>query len=115
MIYIAQLDCPFSVSFLGINTIRLVLLVLNFAGTRLFYPQHFYYNAEIGRLTKLAYLRLSHNVITGMVPDFSNLQFLNLIQLNGNRISCSIPELKIHSDDSSFVADCGSPSEFKIL
>jgi hypothetical protein len=45
--------------------------------------------------------------------ELGNLKHLQFIQLNGNRISGTIPELEVHSEDySSFVADCGSPSDF---
>jgi hypothetical protein len=59
-------------------------------------------------------MRLSHNSLMGNAPtELGNLEHLDFIQLNGNRISGTIPELQMHSKNpSSFVADCGSPSDF---
>jgi len=69
---------------------------------------------EIGLLSNLNYLRLSYNGFQGNEINFGNLQHLKLIQLHGNRLSGSIPSLNLEfNDPSSFVADCGNPSDFE--
>jgi len=68
---------------------------------------------EIGLLFHLTYIRLRYNSFIGNETNFGNLQHLELIQLHGNRLSGSIPKLNLtFSDTSSFVTDCGNPSDF---
>ena len=72
---------------------------------------------EIGSLSKLTYLRLSYNAFIGTAPtELENLTQLELIQMHGNRIGGTIPIIDLASKelygDSSFVADCGNPSDF---
>ena len=68
-------------------------------------------------LSNLNRLRLNYNSFVGTAPDeWSNLQELRLIQIQGNRISGTIPELNLtstFSDSSSYISDCGNPSNFK--
>ena len=70
---------------------------------------------EIGLLTNLKYLRLSYNVFVGHGTDFGrNMKNLELLQLHGNRLSGSLPSLDWSGvDHSSFIADCGNPSDFE--
>ncbi|KAL7550718.1 hypothetical protein ACHAWF_013934 [Thalassiosira exigua] len=75
---------------------------------------------EIGLLSSLRYLRLCYNAFVGNETNFGNLEKLELIQLQGNRLSGTIPPLNFSpplnrefSDFSSFVADCGNPSDFE--
>ncbi|KAL7541504.1 hypothetical protein ACHAXR_010999, partial [Thalassiosira sp. AJA248-18] len=69
---------------------------------------------EIGLLSHLTYLRLSYNSFVGDRINFGSLQQLKLLQLHGNRISGSIPLLNLSFvDRSSFVSDCGNPSDFE--
>ena len=78
-------------------------------------------STEIGSLSKLRQLRLSYNTFIGTAPtELEKLQHLELIQLHGNRISGTIPDIiNMASTEthgyyeyySSFVADCGNPSD----
>jgi len=84
---------------------------------------------EIGQLSRLVSLRLSYNELTGTMPNdfFSNLTKLKLIQLHSNRIRGTITNLEwteekweekdhlliLTSYDSSFITDCGNPSDFE--
>jgi len=68
---------------------------------------------ELGLLENLSYLRLSYNSFVGDQTSFGRLKNLELIQLHGNRLSGTISNLGLpFLDDSSFVADCGNPSDF---
>ena len=68
---------------------------------------------EIGLLSKLIRLRLPYNGFIGSMPELGNSSDLELIQLHGNRISGTIPKMKWDfTGPSSFVADCGNPSDF---
>ena len=73
---------------------------------------------ELGLLFNLTRLRLSYNSFVGDETKFgNNLMHLQLIQINGNRLSGTIPEMKLeflHFDKSSYVADCGNPSDFEV-
>ena len=73
--------------------------------------------SEIGLLSSLAYLRLSYNSFIGSTPaELNTLKELELIHLHSNRISGSISlsQSKSHvADISSFVSDCGAPSNFE--
>jgi len=66
-------------------------------------------------LSNLNRLRLNYNSFVGTAPDeWSNLQKLKLIQIQGNRISGTIPELNLtFLDPSSYISDCGNPSNFE--
>jgi hypothetical protein len=73
--------------------------------------------AEIGQLSNLKYLRLSHNAFTGAAPEaLGGLKRLQLLQLQSNRITGMphIPRLNdsIHRE-STFITDCGVPSYFE--
>merc|ERR1711957_19510 len=70
---------------------------------------------EIGLLSNLKYLRLCFNSFVGNETNFgNNMKKLELIQLHGNRLSGEIPSFGWAIDDrSSFVSDCGSPSNFE--
>ena len=82
----------------------------------LFVPLPFYQGSiptEIGPLSHLIYLHLWYNSFIGNETNFGDSQHLELIQLHGNRLSGSIPKLNLtFSDTSSFVTDCGNPSDF---
>jgi len=69
---------------------------------------------EIGNLTNLNYIRLSYNTFVGNETNFGlNLKKLELLQLHGNRLTGTIPSLNLpFVERSSFVADCGNPSDF---
>lgn len=70
--------------------------------------------SEIALLPNLSYLRLSFNAFIGNETSFGSLKNLEVIQLNGNRLSGTIPPLGLEfTDPSSFVTDCGNPSEFE--
>jgi hypothetical protein len=90
--------------------------------------------SEIGQLSNLTQLRFSYNAFMGTAPDeLSNLMHLELVQIHGNRISGTIPELIVSPSDfcdqllmpdaskeekqaclsSSFSSDCGNPSDFE--
>lgn len=105
--------------FIGINTIRFVTGHFHTHSfsvhcSRKIFICLFFCVKEIGLLSRLTYMRLSHNSLMGNAPtELGKLKHLEFIQLNGNRISGTIPELKVNSEGhSSFVADCGSPSDF---
>ena len=64
-------------------------------------------------------IRLSYNAFIENIPSqFGNIPGLELIQLHGNRFSGAVPTFnemdKSVWGDSSFVADCGTPSDFKV-
>ena len=71
----------------------------------------------MGELSKLERLRLSFNAFVGAVPTaFGNLSTLELIQLQGNRFEGEIPvSLNVYKtsfEESSFISDCGVPTDF---
>mmetsp|Transcript_10296 Transcript_10296/g.22342 ORF Transcript_10296/g.22342 Transcript_10296/m.22342 type:complete len:1541 (-) Transcript_10296:66-4688(-) len=70
---------------------------------------------EIGRLTKTTHLRLAYNSFKGNETNFgTQMEQLEVIQVQGNRLSGSIPSLDLLlRKDYSFIADCGHPSEFE--
>ena len=75
--------------------------------------------AELGELSNLVYLRLSYNEFTGAVPEtLSTIKGLQLLQLQANRIT-EIPNIPRLNDalyaDSTFVADCGVPTDFEYV
>jgi len=69
----------------------------------------------IGKLLNLSSLRLSYNALTGTVPDgFSSLSKLEILHIHGNRLRGTLPILALNgNNESSFIADCGSPSDFE--
>ena len=70
---------------------------------------------EIADLTKLKHLRLAYNSFHGNNTDFgSDMIQLELIQVQGNRLSGSIPDNVqfLSRKDYSFIADCGNPSDY---
>jgi len=87
--------------------------------------------SELGHLTQLVHLRLSFNELTGEMPSdfFVRLDNLMLIQLHGNRIRGTIPNITWAAEKewtknnpslrtnityrSSFISDCGNPSDFR--
>ena len=77
--------------------------------------------SEIGLLSSLTYFRLAYNSFVGSVPtELGTLEHLQLLQLNSNRlsgnISFSISRSHVGNEswnESSFVADCGAPSNFE--
>jgi len=78
--------------------------------------------AEIGLLSHLRILRLSYNSFIGNVPtELANLDNLELFQIHSNRISGTVPHItlkKVPAESdfdpvSSFIADCGNPSDFE--
>jgi len=70
-------------------------------------------------LFNLNRLRLNYNSFVGTAPDeWSNLKELKLIQIQGNRISGTIPWLSwtgswTFPNSSSYISDCGNPSDFE--
>ena len=66
-------------------------------------------------LSNIKRLRLNYNSFVGTAPaEWSNLQKLKLIQIQGNRISGTIPELGLtFPNSSSYISDCGNPSNFE--
>ena len=72
--------------------------------------------AELGKLSKLVYLRLSYNAFTGAAPEgLAEMKGLQLLQLQSNRITelPIIPQLdESFYKNSTFVTDCGVPSAF---
>mmetsp|Transcript_7252 Transcript_7252/g.10922 ORF Transcript_7252/g.10922 Transcript_7252/m.10922 type:complete len:1551 (-) Transcript_7252:120-4772(-) len=70
--------------------------------------------SEIGHLLNLTSLILSFNEITGTVPTgIANLSNLELLHLHDNRLQGTVPRLVLKGQTkSSFIADCGSPSDF---
>jgi hypothetical protein len=69
---------------------------------------------EIGLLSNLTSLKLSYNRFVGDGANFGGLSRLRLIHLHGNRLSGGIPPMKFKSSSSSsYIADCGNPSDFK--
>ncbi len=65
-------------------------------------------------LTNLKYIRLCYNGFIGNETNFGISQQLELVQLHGNRLSGTIPNLNLLlSDPSSFISDCGNPSDFE--
>ena len=72
--------------------------------------------SEIGLLSSLTTVRLSHNSFVGSAPaELGTLERLELVQLHSNRILGSISlTLRSHLlEKSSFTADCGVPSFFE--
>jgi len=78
--------------------------------------------AGVGLLSQLKMLRLNYNSFIGNAPDeLANLHNLELFQIHSNRISGVIPQITLKattaessfSCESSFIADCGNPSEFE--
>ena len=71
---------------------------------------------ELGKLSKLVYLRLSYNAFTGAAPEcLAEMKGLKLLQLQSNRITKlpNIPQLdESIYNKSTFVTDCGVPSAF---
>uniref|UniRef100_A0A7S4VT91 non-specific serine/threonine protein kinase n=1 Tax=Ditylum brightwellii TaxID=49249 RepID=A0A7S4VT91_9STRA len=69
---------------------------------------------DIGKLLNLSSLQLSHNFLTGSIPPgFLNLSQLEMMHLHGNRLRGTVPILASKGiNESSFIADCGSPSDF---
>jgi len=68
--------------------------------------------SEIGRLFNVERLRLNHNSFDKNMPDLGNLTQLELIRLDGNRLSGSIPPTYVQfAGDFSYISDCGIPSE----
>ena len=69
---------------------------------------------EIGLLSNLTRLKLSYNGFVGDGASFGGLSLLGLIHLHGNRLSSSIPPMNFKSSSSSsYIVDCGNPSDFK--
>ena len=73
--------------------------------------------AELGKLSKLVYLRLSYNAFTGAAPDeLGEMTQLQLLQLQSNRIT-ELPNLSSLTGDTykeaTFITDCGVPSAFE--
>ena len=66
-------------------------------------------------LSNLKRLSLKYNSFVKNAPnELSNLQELKLIQIQGNRISGTLPELSLtFLDLSSYISDCGNPSNFE--
>ena len=79
---------------------------------------------EIGLLSNLTRLRLSYNEFFGDNVNLLNLQRLDLIHLQGNRLSGSLNFTSFSTDKKQFtkeesyslyVSDCGNPSDFSPL
>ncbi|KAL7544225.1 hypothetical protein ACHAWF_007605 [Thalassiosira exigua] len=75
--------------------------------------------SSLGKLSKLHRLRLSYNSFTGAMPkELEELQQMELVHLHGNRFfgkTGTIPDFnkgKQMQDASSFIADCGLPTDF---
>lgn len=71
--------------------------------------------SSIGSLVHLKRLRLSYNSLTGSIPQsIEHLQQLNLLHLHGNRLTGSMPTVNLYglTEVSSFITDCGVPSDF---
>ncbi len=72
---------------------------------------------ELGLLRGLIQLRLSFNSFTGSVPkELANLEYLKLMHLHGNRLHGQFPALTLDNmlETSSFISDCGTPSDFAV-
>lgn len=72
---------------------------------------------ELGQLRGLIQLRLSFNSFTGSVPkELANLEYLKLMHLHGNRLHGQFPALTLDNvlETSSFISDCGTPSDFAV-
>jgi hypothetical protein len=70
--------------------------------------------AEIGMLSNLTRLKLNYNGFVGSGADLSDLSCLSLIHLQGNRLTGSIPPTNLNFlGKSSYITDCGNPSDFK--
>jgi len=72
---------------------------------------------EIGELGNLTHLRLSFNSFREKIPtELNNLHHLELLHLHGNRLYGEMPTLNTTHlvTRSSFIADCGIPSDFYI-
>ena len=69
---------------------------------------------QIGYMSNLTYLRLSYNAFVGTIPSLENLNNLSLFHLHGNRLQGSVPyvDKQAMSGDSSFITDCGVPTDF---
>ena len=70
-------------------------------------------------LSNLKRLSLKYNSFVKNAPnELANLQKLKLIQIQGNRISGTIPEFipelgLTFPNSSSYISDCGNPSNFE--
>ena len=66
-------------------------------------------------LSNLNRLSLKYNSFVKNAPnEMASLQGLKLIQIQGNRISGTLPELDLpFLDPSSYISDCGNPSNFE--
>jgi len=69
---------------------------------------------RIGNLLNLSSFLVSYNEITGVIPDeVADLSKLKLFHGHGNRLHGTVPPLSMKGQTkSSFIADCGSPSDF---
>jgi Leucine-rich repeat (LRR) protein len=71
-----------------------------------------------GLLVHLKRLRLSYNsLLTGSVPQsLEQLNQLDLLHIHGNRLTGSMPTVHLSglTDTSSFITDCGVPSDFDL-
>jgi len=69
---------------------------------------------EIENLTELSSVRLNYNALTGIIPKgLAHLLSLKLLHLHGNRLTGTAPSLTFEKKNkSSFISDCGSPSDF---
>ena len=69
--------------------------------------------SSIGKLSNLTHLRLSHNSLIGTIPQMRELKLLELVHFHSNRFEGSVPTLT-HDwhNASSFVTDCGLPTQF---
>jgi len=70
--------------------------------------------SEIGHLFNLTSFVVSFNEITGTFPtEIAMLSNLELLHLHDNRLQGFVPRLTLKGQTkSSFIADCGSPSDF---
>ena len=70
---------------------------------------------EIGLLKSLTYLKLDHNSFVSIIPaEIEHLKQLNLLHLHSNRMQGEIVLLDLQPafGESSFITDCGSPSNY---
>eukprot|EP00957_Ditylum_brightwellii_P201724 15326913-Ditylum_brightwellii.AAC.1 len=70
--------------------------------------------SAVGNLLNLSSLIVSFNDLTGEIPaGFASLSKLELLHIHANRLQGTVPFLVLKGhNDSSFIADCGSPSDF---
>lgn len=100
-----QIEPPFTIRDCSLTVVDSTCAVYNRQGT---------IPGEIGMLSNLTRLKLNYNEFVGSGADLSDLSRLSLIHLQGNRLTGSIPPTNLNfQGKSSYISDCGNPSDFK--